>query len=268
MQTVSDMPMAQPSDDFRVVRPFGPSIVQGKMSEELQKVLCDIFEQQRAKEELEQHEDNAWTLAGNNKREFNILAEHLGSNLRMFQECINQGASEIFLANTYGIWECQKDVATPLHIEMVEDNLKHINLVVSIHGVWGNISVAGDFNPPHHHVGQVSGVGYLKLPEDIEEEWLREDHDPSAGMINFWDGRPLSGAIHMFRRKPVVGDIYFFPAWLPHSVHPFRSKGERWSFSFNIDIGNTNLDVNLSDLQKEELKKERQRLIKEYNNGK
>ena len=25
---------------------------------------------------------------------------------------------------------------------------------------WGNISVAGDFNPMHSHTGAISGVGY------------------------------------------------------------------------------------------------------------
>lgn len=268
MKTVTDVPDVQPINDWVVARPFGPSIVRGKMSEELQKALCDIFVQQGGKEELEPHEDNQWGLAGNNQREFYITAELLGSNVELFQDCINKGASQIYLAHTHGTWECQKDVATPKHAEMVEENLKNISLTVSIHSVWGNISVAGDFNPAHHHTGQVSGVGYLKLPDDIEREWLMEDHDPSAGMINFWDGRPVTGAIHKFRRKPVVGDIYFFPAWLPHSVNPFRSKGERWSFSFNIDIINLNKDLEITEIQKAELRAERRRLIKEYNNAK
>ena len=62
------------------------------------------------------------------------------------------------------------------------------------------------------------------------------------------------------------GDIFVFPAWLPHSVHPFRSKGERWSFSFNVDVENRNIDLQLTDLEKQELKNERRRLLKELKN--
>jgi hypothetical protein len=72
----------------------------------------------------------------------------------------------------------------------------------------------------------------------------------------------------MYRVKPVVGDIFFFPAWLPHSVHPFRSEGERWSFSFNLSIKNMNEDVNLTDFEKAELRTERKRLLKEFDNAK
>lgn len=267
MQTVSDVPEVEPNKDYLVIRPFGPSIIKGHMSDELQKVLRNIFEKQGGKAELKPEEDNQWGLAGNNRREFFISSDLLGTNVNLFQDCINGGASQIYLNHTYATWDAQKDVATPRHREMIEEHFKNISLAVTIHSVWGNISVAGDFNPPHHHTGQVSGVGYLKLPDDIEREWLMEDHDPSAGMINFWDGRPNTGAVHMYRVKPVVGDIYFFPAWLPHSVHPFRSKGERWSFSFNIDISNVNQDIALTDFERAELRTERRRLIKEYDNA-
>ena len=266
MKTVSDVPQVERDKAWTTIRPFGPSIIRGQMSDELQSVLCGLFEQQGAKEELTPEEDNAWTLAGNNKREFLITQDLLGENSQMFQDCINKGASQIYLAHVNVTWESQKGVATPKHIELIEENLNNINLTVGIHTAWGNISVAGDFNPALQHTGEVSGVGYLKMPDDIEREWLLEDHDPSAGMINFHDGRPNTGAVHMYRIKPVVGDIFFFPAWLPHSVHPFRSNGERWSFSFNLSIQNLNEDINLTDLQKAELRVERKRLLKDFKN--
>jgi len=268
MEAVSDVPLAQRDQAWTTIRPFGPSIIRGRMTEELQQVLCSVFEQQGAKNELTPEEDNAWTLAGNLHREFLITQELLGENAQLFQDCINKGASQIYLAHINVTWESQQGVVTPKHREIVEEHFNNVNLTVGIHTAWGNISVAGDFNPAHQHTGEVSGVGYLKLPDDIEREWLLEDHDPSAGMINFWDGRPNAGAVHMYRVKPVVGDIFFFPAWLPHSVHPFRSEGERWSFSFNISIKNMNEDVNLTDFEKAELRTERKRLLKEFDNAK
>ena len=36
--------------------------------------------------------------------------------------------------------------------------------------------------------------------------------------------------------KPKVGDFYFFPHYLMHTAYPFKTKGERRSFSFNLEI--------------------------------
>ena len=39
-----------------------------------------------------------------------------------------------------------------------------------------------------------------------------------------------------FLAKPQVGDFYVFPAHLHHCVYPFKTKGERRSFSVNFTI--------------------------------
>ena len=36
------------------------------------------------------------------------------------------------------------------------------------------------------------------------------------------------------RMRPKVGDYYIFPWWMYHMVYPFKTKGERRSFSFNV----------------------------------
>ena len=70
MEAVSDVSQVERDSEWTTIRPFGPSIIRGRMSEELQAVLYNLFEEHRNKEELTPEEDNAWTLAGNNKREF------------------------------------------------------------------------------------------------------------------------------------------------------------------------------------------------------
>ena len=218
---------------------------------------------QRAKKELSAEDDYAWALAGNIKREFLLSPELLGKNVKSFQDCISSGARQLYMSSVTAIWDSQRDVCSPPHRAIIEQHLNNVRLNVTIHSAWGNISVAGDFNPPHHHTGSVSGVGYLRLPDDIEREWLTEDHDPSAGMIHFWDGRPNHDTVHMYRAKPRAGDIYFFPAWLTHNVHPFRSKGERWSFSFNLGVQNLNEDIGLTGREKEKIRTENRRLLNE-----
>ena len=61
--------------------------------------------------------------------------------------------------------------------------------------------------------------------------------------------------------KPRVGDFYVFPAHLHHCVYPFKTKGERRSFSVNCTISATYKEEtknfkNLAELQKD-LEKEK-----------
>jgi uncharacterized protein (TIGR02466 family) len=239
----------------QVYKPFGPLIVKTKMSDTLCKVLQGIFKLNRDKSSLDNDEDMGWHLAGNMKREFTLSTKELGDNAGMFVEELGYGAGELYNKTIQQIWNHRKETYTKAHHDIIYNQLQTPNVTVAIRNAWGNISVAGDFNPIHNHSGNVSGVGYLKLPEDIEKEWESEDHDPSAGMINFTGSIPTAMTDHLFRAKPIVGDLWFFPAHLLHEVYPFRSKGERWSFSFNIDVKNLNPDLSLSDEKKQELKK-------------
>ena len=61
--------------------------------------------------------------------------------------------------------------------------------------------------------------------------------------------------------KPRVGDFYVFPAHLHHCVYPFKTKGERRSFSVNCTISATykegiEVSKNMAELQ-DDLKKEK-----------
>jgi hypothetical protein len=82
----------------------------------------------------------------------------------------------------------------------------------------------------------LSCVGYLKLPEGIDEEWEEDykDHYPANGHINFIYGTDGLYTNSNFLVKPQVGDFYIFPSYLYHGVYPFYTKGERRSFSMNM----------------------------------
>ena len=85
---------------------------------------------------------------------------------------------------------------------------------------------------------QMSCVGYLALPDKIEHEWEEDykDHYPSNGHINFVYGTSGLYTCSSFLIKPQVGDFYIFPHYLMHTAYPFKSSGERRSFSFNLEI--------------------------------
>ncbi len=229
--------------DVEVFWPFSPPIIRAQIPESVLESLNYAFENHR------NAEDRSSQLAGNNTREFALSAGGLGSGQDEFVNMLATGSADLYKQVMMRQWRLMEYV-TEEHKQLVEPQLEMMDLSCTLHDAWGNISVAGDWNPIHKHTGAITGVGYVRLPDDIEREWAMEDHDPSAGMIQFVNGNNMQLNTNAFRLKPEVGDIYFFPAWLLHEVYPFRSSGERWSFSFNTTIQNLNHDIDLTDEDK------------------
>ena len=100
---------------------------------------------------------------------------------------------------------------------------------------WIVSQYAGEYNPYHHHSGDLSAVLYLKLPPNMENEWRTEmtDHYPTNGFIEFMFGENQDMRSDTFKFKPQVGKMLMFPSYLKHFVYPFYSEGERRSMSFN-----------------------------------
>ena len=107
---------------------------------------------------------------------------------------------------------------------------------------WFVRQFEGEYNPVHVHPdSMLSCVGYLKLPKGIEKEWEEDykDHHPSHGHIQFMHGSSLPYSSTNFIFKPQVGDFIIFPAHMFHTVYPFKTKGERRSFSVNFTVHRT-----------------------------
>ncbi|GAB4507101.1 MAG: hypothetical protein Tsb0026_01260 [Sulfuricaulis sp.] len=98
--------------------------------------------------------------------------------------------------------------------------------------VWALSQFEHDYNSMHVHPGtNVSGVVYLKVPEQVNKA-----NEPD-GCISFWSNQPYDPINLQFGGNrtivPKPGDVFLFPAWLPHTVYPFRGPGERRIVSFN-----------------------------------
>jgi len=123
------------------------------------------------------------------------------------------------------------------HCKPIPTNIKP---VVQVHSAWYVQQKAADFNPLHLHTNaELSAVGYLQLPEGIDEEWEEEDksHYQAAGNIEFLNGSPNFMNRSTFMVRPKVGDFFIFPSDLLHTVYPFKCAGERRSFSMNLILG-------------------------------
>lgn len=103
---------------------------------------------------------------------------------------------------------------------------------------WIVSQYAGEYNPYHHHGGDISAVLYLKIPDGMEEELKKEyeDHYPSNGLIEFMYGENQDMRSDNVKFKPEVGTMLLFPSYLKHFVYPFYCDGERRSMSFNAHM--------------------------------
>ena len=198
--------------ELKIYRPFGPSIGHCKLPQDLIDDFnkdCDSIVASKEKSKLHDFSDD---LVGNVKQELIISPETFEKWAPYFQKLVSA------------------------YIEAHPDNAHELQKIVFKSG-WYVRTFAGDFNPLHYHTNcHMSCVGYLSLPKGIQEEWDREDKDhyPTAGGIEMQYGQVQLFSTNTVRIRPKVGDYYLFPWWMYHMVYPFRTKGERRPFSFNV----------------------------------
>jgi len=106
---------------------------------------------------------------------------------------------------------------------------------------WINRQKKNEFNPPHTHDGDLSFVLYTEIPKGLKKESQSSvSNSPGPGCIIFDFNMPgMSTNNHLFLSShsflPEVGDMFIFPASLPHWVFPFKeTEGERVSISGNV----------------------------------
>ena len=104
---------------------------------------------------------------------------------------------------------------------------------VKIKNFWVVRQFKNEYNPIHFHDGDISGVGYLKIPKNLTKN---KKKIKTNGTIDFINGQKsfLSNSIH--NHVPKVGDMIIFPNYLMHTAYPFLVDGERRSFSFNLEV--------------------------------
>ncbi len=102
-----------------------------------------------------------------------------------------------------------------------------------------------EYNPTHWHNGHISGAGFLKLPKSFGDHTQKgKDTDYSGGKLQLIHGSRMFLCDSTLTIKPEVGDFYFFPNYLMHTVYPFKNTDEeRRSISFNATIDNNIYDV-------------------------
>ena len=97
--------------------------------------------------------------------------------------------------------------------------------------------IKNDYNPVHWHTGDISGVGYLKVPSHLGNTSQPNKKTNENGKLQLIFGSPNLFSKSTFLVKPELGDFYLFPNYLMHTVYPFTgTEEERRSVSFNAKV--------------------------------
>ena len=104
---------------------------------------------------------------------------------------------------------------------------------------WINIQAHDGYFPAHDHVGNVSYVIYLKVPEYLKNYVGKRPNDIfyAEGAIQFNYGHKNSLFPNSLVVHPEEKMILMFPSELQHYVYPFRDRESlRVSISGNLDF--------------------------------
>ena len=192
---------------MKIIKPFGPSIGTTKISDKFFNKLNKEFDAKSKSKKI----DYSSKLASQIKNELKISDKFIKQNL-------------------------EKELKLNVKKFLFKENIKSIKKI-KILNLWVVRQFKGEYNPIHYHEGDLSGVGYLKLPKGMTNNKLVKNKKlKTNGTIDFINGQKgfLSKSIHNV--IPKIKEMLIFPNYLMHTAYPFNIDGERRSFSFNAKI--------------------------------
>jgi len=189
------------------IKPFGPSIGKTKISKKFFILLNKEFDEKSKSKKI----DYSSKLASQIKNELKI------SN-RFIRKYLDK--------------ELKKNIIKFLSGERIK-KIKEIKIL----NLWVVRQFKGEYNPIHYHEGDLSGVGYLKLPKNMtNNKMLKNKKIKTNGTIDFISGQKAFLSKSIYNVVPKIMDLIIFPNYLMHTAYPFNIEGERRSFSFNAKI--------------------------------
>ena len=189
------------------IKPFGPSIGKTKIS----KKFLNILNKEIDNKALNKNNDYSSKLASQIKKEIKISNNFIKKNLER---------------------EIKKNIKDFLKNEKIK-KVKDIKIL----NLWVVSQFKNEYNPIHYHDGDLSGVGYLKIPKDMtKNKLLKNKKDKTNGTIDFINGQRGFLSRSIFNIVPKERDLLIFPNYLMHTAYPFNINSERRSFSFNAKI--------------------------------
>ena len=198
---------------FSVIKHFGPSILKIKIPEEIIDKLNQYVDEIITNKQKSKDLNYGPKLVGDVTQEF-----------RLDQEFMEKIGWAKFLAFCTSKW---------IEIETGKKITKF-----QIINSWIVRQFENEYNPTHWHSGHLSGAGFLKIPSSFgKHKQKKEEKEYRGGNLQLIHGSKMFLCQSTLNILPEVGDFYFFPNYMMHTVFPFKdSKEERRSISFNAVI--------------------------------
>ena len=198
------------------IKPFGPSIGKTKISKKFSDKLNIEFD-----------------IKSNSKK------------IDYSSKLASQIKNELKISNSFIKKYLEKELIKNINKFLYNDKIKNIKKI-KILNLWVVRQFKGEYNPIHYHEGDLSGVGYLKLPKGMtNNKMVKNKKLKTNGTIDFINGQKGFLSKSIYNVVPKIGDLLIFPNYLMHTAYPFKNNGERRSFSFNAEI-----DTNIANVFK------------------
>jgi len=192
---------------MKTFRAFGPTIGKSKLS----KKFITLLNSHVDKSNFSKKNDYSSKLASQIKNEIKIPKTIIDKSL-------------------------SKELIKNIKIYLDKSDVKKIK-EIKIINLWVVRQLKNEYNPIHYHEGQLSGVGYLKIPKDMNQNKLVKNKKfKTNGTIDFINGQTNFLSKSIYNLNPKLGDLLIFPNYLMHTAYPFNIDGERRSFSFNVKV--------------------------------
>ena len=192
---------------IKTFRVFGPTVGKGKLSRQFINTI-------------------------NNQIEKLILTKKNDYSSKLASQIKN----EIKLSNSFVKKKLSKELTRNVKSYLIDSEINKIK-EIKILKLWVVKQLKNEYNPIHYHDGQISGVGYLKIPKNMNQnKMVKNKTIKTNGTIDFINGQKNFLSKSIYNLNPKLGDLLIFPNYLMHTAYPFNVDGERRSFSFNAKI--------------------------------
>ena len=207
---------------IQLIRAFGPTIAKIKIPEQMVNSLNDYVDDLIIDKKKSKELSAGANLAGDVTQEFKLEKEF--SQKVGWLDFISKGVFQWIQMST-------------------NQSIKEFKMIDS----WIVRQFQNEYNPVHMHGGHVSGAGFLKVPKTFGK-YVQNEKDGvkhyAGGTLNLIHGSKQFLSKSTFQIKPEVGDFYFFPNYMMHTVYPFKdTKDERRSISFNAFVDQSIYDT-------------------------
>jgi hypothetical protein len=207
---------------IQLIRAFGPTIAKIKIPNEMVKALNDYVDGLILDKKKSKELSAGANLAGDVTQEFKLekdFSQRVG-----WLDLISKGVFQWIQMST-------------------NQSIKEFKMIDS----WIVRQFQNEYNPVHMHGGHVSGAGFLKVPKTFGK-YVQEEKDGvkhyAGGTLNLIHGSKQFLSKSTFQIRPEVGDFYFFPNYMMHTVYPFKDTDEeRRSISFNAFVDQSIYDT-------------------------